>query len=180
MITVDVGQIRHLAALIARNIHAILQQDVFAGERAGLVHAKHVHAAETRHGIDIFDDGLFAAHGKAAPCKAGCYDHGQHLRHKSNSHRKGKGKGMEQAAPCDSQQHRVAHHQSLYRDLGEPAFSPYSNALVDPPVELESGIFGTKLLDEPDSPAYEDRGKDHDGGGGISGKVRQQQNICDQ
>ena len=55
-------EIQHLAAFIAQHVHVVFQQNALVGQRAGLVHAKYIHAAKALHSVDVLDDGLLAAH----------------------------------------------------------------------------------------------------------------------
>ena len=106
-------KIQHLAAFVAQHIHVVFQQNTLVGQRTGLVHAQYIHAAEALHGVDVLDDGLLAAHGKASPRKAGSDDHGQHLRHQSHRHRQGKGEGFQPLPSGDAEKnkHKGDHHR---------------------------------------------------------------------
>ena len=111
---VEEGKIQHLGAFIAQHIHVVFQQNALVGQCAGLVHAQYIHAAEALHGVDVLDDGLLAAHGQTAPCKAGGDDHGQHLRHQPHRHRQCKGKGLKPISPGNAEQNE--HKGNQHRD----------------------------------------------------------------
>lgn len=110
----------YLAAFIAEHVHIIFQQDTFIGQRSSLVHAKHIHAAKSLHGIDVFDDGLLAAHGKTAPCKASGNNHRQHLRHQSYSHRQRKSKGFQPFPTCDTEKREYNGNQHRNKAEHDP------------------------------------------------------------
>ena len=292
---VEKSQIQRLGAFVAQHVHVVFQQDALVGQGAGLVHAQHIHAAKALHGVDVLDDGLLAAHGKAAPCQTSGDDHGQHLRHQPHRHRQGKGKGFQPVAPgetqqqkhqrdqhphkpqhypCDGvsaflkgllflrvvlgkaavegifahchhnalalaandggchkgeifqlghgaraavaedaaaffhhrtfpgdgslrekqvgdsgepqisrhpipcrQQHHVSHDQFLRRNVHAHTAPPHPDALMDQPVQLLGGVFGTQFLHQTDAAADENHGKDNEGCGGVLGKIGGQKTI---
>ena len=110
-------EIQHLAAFIAQHVHVVFQQNALVGQRAGLVHAKYIHAAKALHSVDVLDDGLLAAHRETAPRKTGGDDHGQHLRHQSHRHRQGKGEGLQPLSPGDTEKNE--HKGDQHRDKAE-------------------------------------------------------------
>ena len=118
--TVEESQVQRLGAFVAQHVHVVFQQDALVGQGAGLVHAQHVHAAKALHGVDVFDDGLFAAHGKTAPCQTGGNDHGQHFRHQPHRHRQGKGKGFQPVAPSETQQQKHQRDQHSHKPQHHP------------------------------------------------------------
>ena len=125
--TVEECQVQRFGAFIAQHVHVVFQQDALVGQGASLVHAQHVHAAKALHGVDVLDDGLLAAHGKAAPCQTGGNDHGQHFRHQPHRHRQGKGKGFQPVAPSETQQQKhqwdqYSHKAQHYPRNGVSAF----------------------------------------------------------
>ena len=63
-----------------------LQHDAVLGQRAGLVGAQHIHAAEVLDGIEPLDDHLLAAHRQRALGQADRDDHRQHLRRQAHRH----------------------------------------------------------------------------------------------
>ena len=113
--TVEERQVQRLGAFVAQHVHVVFQQNALVGQGAGLVHAQHVHAAKALHSVDVLDDGLLAAHGKAAPCQTGGDDHGQHLRHQPHRHRQGKGKGFQPVAPSETQQQKHQWNQYSHK-----------------------------------------------------------------
>ena len=64
-----------------------LEDDAVLGERAGLVGAQNVHAAEVLNRVEPLDDHLSAAHRQRALGKADGNDHGQHLGSETHRHR---------------------------------------------------------------------------------------------
>ena len=117
---VEERQVQRLGTFVAQHVHVVFQQNALVGQGAGLVHAQHVHAAKALHGVDVLDDGLFAAHGKTAPCQTGGNDHGQHFRHQPHRHRQGKGKGFQPVAPSNTQQQKHQRDQHSHKPQHHP------------------------------------------------------------
>ena len=88
----EVGIQQHGVALVFEHVAMEFQDDVIAGERAGLVRAKDIHGAEVLDGIEAFDDDFFLGHGQRALGQADGDDHRQHFRRQTHRHRQGKQK----------------------------------------------------------------------------------------
>ena len=109
--TVQVCKIENTGTLISNNIHVVLQQDTFMGQCTGLVHTQHIHAAKNLHSIDILDNCLFFAHGKAALDKTGCNYHRQRFRYQADRHGQGKHKRFQPFPSRKAQEHEHNGHQ---------------------------------------------------------------------
>src|ERR1035438_6123910 len=77
---------KHFLGFPAGNIAVPLEDDAIFGERAGLVGAQNIHAAEVLDGVESLDDHLLAAHGERPLGEADGNDHGQHLGGEAHGH----------------------------------------------------------------------------------------------
>ena len=113
VVAVQVGEPQHPLALVAVDIHVLLQEDLVLGQRAGLVGAQHVHGAEVLDGVQALDDDLLARHRERALGQVAADDHRQHLGGEAHRHRQGE---QERLAPVvlgeavDEEHQRHHHH----------------------------------------------------------------------
>ena len=101
-----------------------LEDDAVLGERAGLVGAQHVHAAEVLDGVEPLDDHLLAAHGERALGEADGDDHRQHLGREAHGHGQREEKGafpIVLGEPVDEEDQRHHHGHELDHEPGEAA-----------------------------------------------------------
>ena len=96
----EVGIEQDGVAFLFEDVAMNFQDDVIAGEGAGLVGAKHVHGAEVLDGIEAFDDDFFVGHGQRALGEADGDNHRQHFRGQTDGHRQGEEKGPGPVMPA--------------------------------------------------------------------------------
>ena len=113
---------KHFLGFPPGDVAMPLEDDAILGERAGLVGAQHVHAAEVLNGVEPLDDHLLAAHGERALGEADGDDHGQHLGSEAHGH----GHREEEGAfpivlgePVDEEDQRHHHRHEPDHEPGE-------------------------------------------------------------
>ena len=124
---VQIGQVQGGLAFVSQNIHVIFQGDLVAGEGAGLVHTQNVHAAESLHGVDVFDHRLLLAHGRAALCQTSVDHHGEHFGGQAHGHRKGEQEGLQPVPlgqPAGNEYHRHQHRHEADQHPGDGVGPP--------------------------------------------------------
>ena len=84
------------------HIQVIFQHNLILCQCSCFICTKDINGTEILDGIQILNNRLLFAHGNGTFCKAGCYDHRQHLRSQSDSYGNTEQKGIQPVSLCDT------------------------------------------------------------------------------
>ena len=101
----QISQVEGLLTFVAQNIGVVLEHRGVFGQRAGLVHAHHIHGAQRLHGVDVLNDDLLAFKAARTARKANTRDDRQHFGNQPNSRTQGKQQRLRPVA-----QYKAANH----------------------------------------------------------------------